>query len=171
MNWSTIYSLKQVYTYAWIFVSQLSVPQVLFCSTSHLAIPEPTNTCNYSTFVIILDNFSFIRKSHCFFSFFLIFLALCLLSHIKACHVPWKNLLEFFIGSPIFKSIWRSDLFTISNYSSYLSLLHCIGLPDSSVGKESTCNAGDSGSILGSGRSPAEGIGYPLQYSWASLMA
>ena len=45
------------------------------------------------------------------------------------------------------------------------------GLPDSSVGKESACNAGDSSSISRSGRSPGEGIGYPLQYSWASLMA
>ena len=45
------------------------------------------------------------------------------------------------------------------------------GFPDSSVGKESTCNAGDPGSIPGLGRSPAEGIGYPLQYSWASLVA
>ena len=36
---------------------------------------------------------------------------------------------------------------------------------NSSVGKESTCNAGDLGSILGLGRSPGEGIGYPLQYS------
>ena len=43
--------------------------------------------------------------------------------------------------------------------------------PDSSVGKESACNAGDPGSIPGSGKSPGEGIGYPLQYSWASLMA
>ena len=43
--------------------------------------------------------------------------------------------------------------------------------PHSSVGKESACNAGDPGSIPGSGRSPGEGIGYPLQYSWASLMA
>ena len=45
------------------------------------------------------------------------------------------------------------------------------GFPDSSVGKESTCNAGDPDSIPGSGRSPGEGIGYPLQYSWASLVA
>ena len=45
------------------------------------------------------------------------------------------------------------------------------GVPDSSVGKESTCNAGDTGSILGSGRFPGEGIGYPLQYPWASLVA
>ena len=37
--------------------------------------------------------------------------------------------------------------------------------PDSSVGKESACNAGDPSSIPGLGRSPEEGIGYPLQYS------
>ena len=37
--------------------------------------------------------------------------------------------------------------------------------------KESTCNAGDHGSIPGLGRSPGEGIGYPLQYSWAPLVA
>ena len=45
------------------------------------------------------------------------------------------------------------------------------GFPDSSVGKESTCNAGDPGLIPGLGRPPGEGKGYPLQYSWASLMA
>ena len=39
------------------------------------------------------------------------------------------------------------------------------------VGKESTCNAGDPRSIPRSGRSAEEGIGYPLQYSWASLVA
>ena len=42
---------------------------------------------------------------------------------------------------------------------------------DSSVGEESTCNAGDPDSIPGSGRCAGEGIGYPLQYSWASLVA
>ena len=40
-----------------------------------------------------------------------------------------------------------------------------MGFPGSSVGKESSCNAGDPGSIPGSGKSPGEGIGYPLQYS------
>ena len=45
-----------------------------------------------------------------------------------------------------------------------------VGFPDSSVGKESACNAGDPGSIPGSGKSPKEGIGYPLQYSRASLL-
>ena len=46
-----------------------------------------------------------------------------------------------------------------------------LGFPDSSVGKESACNAGHPGSIPGSGRSAGEGIDYPLQYSWASLVA
>ena len=45
------------------------------------------------------------------------------------------------------------------------------GFPGSSAGKESTCNAGDPDSIPGSGRSAGEGIDYPLQYSWASLVA
>ena len=46
-----------------------------------------------------------------------------------------------------------------------------MGFPESSVGKESACNAGDPGSIPGSERSTGEGIGYPLQNSWASLVA
>ena len=46
------------------------------------------------------------------------------------------------------------------------------GFPDSSIGKESASNAGDnSGSIPGLGRSPGEGVGYPLQYFGASLEA
>ena len=61
---------------------------------------------------------------------------------------------------------------------SHISLWHWFafpcgwwGFPDSSIGKESACNAGDSGLIPGLGRSPGEEIGYPLQYSWASLVA
>ena len=46
-----------------------------------------------------------------------------------------------------------------------------MGFPGSSACMESICNAGDPGSIPGSASSPGEGIGYPLQYSWASLMA
>ena len=55
------------------------------------------------------------------------------------------------------QEIWK----TLSSY---------LGFPGDSDGKESACNAGDTGSIPGSGRSPGEGIGYPLQYSWASLV-
>ena len=45
-----------------------------------------------------------------------------------------------------------------------------MGFPSSAAGKESAYNAGDLSSIPGLGRSPGEGIGYPLQYLWASLV-
>ena len=49
----------------------------------------------------------------------------------------------------------------------------CISIkfPHSSAGKEPACNARDPSSIPGLGKSTGEGIGYPLQYSWASLVA
>ena len=73
----------------------------------------------------------------------------------------------------------QSQLFTFyaRDLSPELILCVCIyiwlyhGLPDSSVGKESAGIAGDLGSIPGLGRSPGEGIGYPLQHSWASFVA
>ena len=46
-----------------------------------------------------------------------------------------------------------------------------VGFPGSSAGKESACNARDPGLIPELGRAPGEGIGYPLQYSGASLVA
>ena len=46
-----------------------------------------------------------------------------------------------------------------------------MGFPHSSVGKESACHVGDPSSIPGLGRSTRERVGYPLQYSWASLVA
>jgi len=46
-----------------------------------------------------------------------------------------------------------------------------MGFPGGSTAKESTCNAGDPSSIPGLGRFPGEGTGYPVQYSWASLVA
>ena len=45
------------------------------------------------------------------------------------------------------------------------------GFPDSSVGKKSACKAGDPSSVPKSGRFTGEWIGYPFQYSWASLVA
>ena len=46
-----------------------------------------------------------------------------------------------------------------------------MGFPGSSASKETTCNAEDPSLIPGLGRASGQGIGYPLQYSWASLMA
>ena len=51
------------------------------------------------------------------------------------------------------------------------STLSIWGFPGGSAGKESTCKAGDPGEIPGLGKSPGEGIGYPFQYSWGSLVA
>ena len=53
----------------------------------------------------------------------------------------------------------------------YTPLGRIRGFPDSSVGKEPTCSAEDPSSIPGLGGSPGEGLGYPLQYSWISLVA
>ena len=66
---------------------------------------------------------------------------------------------------PVFSLISLS-----SHWGTYLigSILE-LGFPHSSVGKESACKAGDPGLIPGLGRSTGEGIGYPLQYSWASF--
>ena len=65
--------------------------------------------------------------------------------------------------------IWLGEL-DCTKSQTRLSDFH-LPFPGSSAGIKSTLNAGDPGSIPGSGRSPGEGIGYPLQYSWSSLMA
>ena len=54
----------------------------------------------------------------------------------------------------------------IYSFSYSSSLWFTVAFPESSVGKESACNAGDPGLIPGSGRFTGEGIGYPFQYSW-----
>ena len=51
------------------------------------------------------------------------------------------------------------------------SVYHHLSFPDSSVCKEFACNAGDPSLIPGLGRSAGEGIGHPLQYTWAFLVA
>jgi len=69
------------------------------------------------------------------------------------------------------KGVCQGCIFSPAYFIYMQSTSYIRGFPDSSVDKESACNAGDPGSIPGSGRSPGEGIGYPLQYSWASLVA
>ena len=70
--------------------------------------------------------------------------------------------------------------FDLENSMDYIYIVHGVAkswtqlsdfhiflvFPDSSVGKESACNVGDSSLIPGSGRSAGERIGFPLQYSW-----
>ena len=70
----------------------------------------------------------------------------------------WTNFWE----CPWYEQIWVMITSSLCLYT---------GFPHSSVGKESTCNPEDPGSIPGSGRPSGEGIGYPLQYFWASLVA
>ena len=71
-------------------------------------------------------------------------------------------------GFPSHAWVTGSKIIAIPIYCSFVIKQ---GFPHSSVGKESSCNAGDPGSILGLGRSSGEGIGYPLQCSWVSLLA
>ena len=91
-----------------------------------------------------------------------------MLNFIKCLfHICWKDGVVFVFVDLVYHidwfafiepSLWPWDRSTWS---------WCI----SSAGKISTCNAGDPSLIPGSGRSPEEGIGCPLQYSWASLVA
>ena len=76
--------------------------------------------------------------------------------------------------------VTKSSKYVIASHSRHTLVLHLQkvkdrflpgGCPGGSAGKESTCNAGNPNSIPGSGRSDWEGIDYPLQDSWASLMA
>ena len=84
---------------------------------------------------------------------------------------------DFCVTVDMLKPICKRSLLLLVTLLSNKLLLSYVfigasqGFPHSSVGKESTCNAGDPGLIPGSGRFAGEGIGYPLQYSWPSLVA
>ena len=69
------------------------------------------------------------------------------------------------------KDFFLEVFFIMINLIFKFNLFLCMGFSGSSAGKESTYNAGDLSSISRSGRSPGEGIGYPHQYSWTSLVA
>ena len=65
----------------------------------------------------------------------------------------------------------RTHTHTHTHTYIYIYIYIYQGFPDSSFGKESAWSGGDSSLIPGSGRSTGDGIGYPLQHSWASLLA
>ena len=67
-----------------------------------------------------------------------------------------------------YKMSHKSSLIFTQDISHLYSQL---GFQVSSAGKESSCKVGDPGLIPGLGRSAGERIGYPLQYSWAALVA
>ena len=78
---------------------------------------------------------------------------------------------------PGHRSVYSSslDIHILDNYETKYIIISSgvtieLGFPGRSADKESTCNAGNSGSIPGLGGSAGEGIGYPFQYSWASLV-
>ena len=80
------------------------------------------------------------------------------------------------LENPIDRGTWWTTVCGVAKSQTQLSdftffLSQSMGFSDISVGKESTSNAGDPGSIAGLGRSAEEEIGCPLQYSWASLVA
>ena len=74
---------------------------------------------------------------------------------------PWRRKLNHssILAFPMDRGTWR------------LQSMESQRVGHDLAGKESACNAGDPGSIPGSERSAGEGIGYPLQYSWVSLVA
>ena len=82
------------------------------------------------------------------------------------------NLAWYSLSMPLISSVTLGKSPVLTEYLFYhWGLTYPLGFPHSSIDKESTCNAGDPGFIPGSGRSAGEGRGYPLQYSWAFLVA
>ena len=95
---------------------------------------------------------------------------LCNIKTIKKRYVMAYNI----SGYQSVLSFWGDHLlhlFTFFNWNITKIKKNFFGFPDGLVGKESTCNEETLGSIPGLGRSAWKGIGYPFQYSWASLVA
>ena len=106
--------------------------------------------------------------------------------HVWPFATPWTAAHQAFLSFTISRNLLKLMSIESVMPSNHLILCHLFLLlpsifpsitvfsffiPDSSVGKECTCNEGDPCLIPGSGRSTGKGIGYPLQYSWTSLVA
>ena len=84
--------------------------------------------------------------------------------HIN-CDAASLQTLQSLPGDTFQLALWQQDQLSRTLYIFLLFLHSKMIFPDGSSSKKSACNAGDSGLIPGSGRSPGEGNGYPLQYS------
>ena len=87
-------------------------------------------------------------------------------SNESILHMRWPKYWSF-----SFSIIPSKEIILISCLQTWFSVITINYIPDSSVGKESTCTAGDPTWIPGLGWSFWGGVGYPLHYSWASLVA
>ena len=95
----------------------------------------------------------------------------CLESHHFSLGIKATGSVKQYLTPLLYLHLWiHRYLVSLRKHFSVILVLQR-GFPDSSLGKESACNAGDPRLIPGWGRSPGEGIGYPLQYSWVSLVA
>ena len=131
-------------------------PQMLKIISS-LEIMSIANVC-FCFFPSLPELFYFFRFSMFFFSFFLTF------THaVHSCYSKYQNFLPFL----------RINKILLYEYTTFCLPIHLLGFPGSSAGKAGkfACRVGDPSSIPGLGRSPGEGMGYPFQYSWASLVA
>ena len=77
----------------------------------------------------------------------------------------WQPTPVFLLENPRDRGAWWAAFHGVTHSRTQLKWLNSSSFPDNSVGKESTCNTGDLGSIPGLGRSAGEGKSYPLQYS------
>ena len=106
---------------------------------------------------LILINYTYVNMYIYTYIIYLVNCSLRLFTNVLA-----KNNLKYFDYGKfqMYKSRQNSIINSFYPFPNFSFIF-----PDSSVGKESACNAGDLGSIPGLGRSPGEGKGYPLQYS------
>ena len=155
--------------------------------SSHFLWPLMSFSCSWSSY-----KWNHTICSLCFWIFFLCVCEICLwcylcsllslflcpvLLHVSttvyfSVHLVDGHLESFQFMTVINRSVVNlSLLWWMSVFLFFLIYKLVSVFPDSSVSKESACSAGHPGSIPGSGRSTGEGMGYPLQYFWASLVA
>ena len=123
----------------------------------------------YCTFIVHCIEFPNTLKLKLLF--WALYLGILLLGNMILCNYDH---LEILIrnGKFIFSlSRYHCKIIVIFIYRKHYFYIQVLYFPGSSAGKESTCNVKNPSSIAGSGRSPEEGTGYPLQYSWVGLVA